>query len=168
MIDLAVPNNMPIVPLRFLGGVPLEPVTEPLAFPPGYGKQDFLIGAALLPETMSGLPSAARRVAVPGALNGFDGRWRSEAPAGDAEFGAAVAAWQQANAVSEVQAVLWRTLAEAPDPSVETKVLLALAAGDTASAEAYARELDPQRRRWLAGASSSLFGPAFAGLLNIF
>ena len=64
--------------------------------------------------------------------------------------------------------MLWRTLAEAPDPSVETRVLLALAGGDTASAQAYARELDPARGRWLAQASRSLFGPLFEGLLNIF
>jgi hypothetical protein len=172
LIDLAVANNMPIVPLRFLGGVPLEPVTEPLAFPPGYGQQDFLIGAPLLPETLAGLPSAARRAEVLAALNGFDGRWRSEAPSEDADFGAAVAAWRQAKGVSEVQAVLWRTLAEAPDPSAETKVLLALAAGDTVSARAQARELDPLRRGWLAQASTSLFGPlfesGFEGLLDIF
>ncbi|MFN8466920.1 MAG: hypothetical protein U0X20_15310 [Caldilineaceae bacterium] len=168
LIDLAVANSMPIVPVRFLGGVPLEPVAEPLAFPPGYGQQDFLIGPPLLPEALSGLPSAARRAAVLAALNGFEGRWRSEAPSADAAFGAAVAAWRQEKSVSEVQAVLWRTLAEAPDPSPETKVLLALAAGNTAGAEAYARELDPLRGRWLAGASKALFGPVFKGLLNIF
>ena len=172
LIDLAVANHMPIVPVRFLGGAPLEPVTEPPAFPPGCGQQDFLIGAPLLPETLAGLPSAARRAAVLGALNGFGGRWRGEAPTGDAEFSAAVAAWQQANGVSEVQAVLWRTLAEAPDPSAETKVLLALAAGDTTGAETHARELDPQRMRWLAQASRSLFGPLFGSgferLLDIF
>ncbi len=76
-------------------------VAEPLAFPPGYGKQDFLIGAPLLPEALSGLPSAARRAAVLGALNGFDGRWRTEAPVGDPDFGSAVAAWQQILATAE-------------------------------------------------------------------
>ena len=172
LIDLAVTNNMPIVPVRFLGGVPLESIAEPLAFPPGYGQQDFLIGAPLLPEALASLPSAARRAAVLAGLNGFGERWRRETPAGDADFGAAVAAWRQAKGVSEVQAVLWRTLAEAPNPSAETEVLLALAAGDSTRVEARARELDPLRRRWLAQASRSLFGSLFGlefeGLLNIF
>jgi hypothetical protein len=159
---------MPIVPVRFLGGVPLESIAEPLAFPPGYGQQDFLIGAPLLPEALAGLPSAARRAAVLAGLNGFGERWRRETPAGDADFGAAVAAWRQAKGVSEVQAVLWRTLAETPNPSAETEVLLALAAGDVPRAEAHARTLDPQGLRWLAQASRSLFGLEFEGLLNIF
>jgi hypothetical protein len=79
-----------------------------------------------------------------------------------------VAAWRQAIGVNEVQAVLWCTLADVPDPSVETKVLLALVAGDTQSVQVYARQLEPQRRGWLARASKSLFGLAFEGLLNTF
>ena len=35
---------------RFAGGLPVAPVDAPLAFPVDYGQQDFLIGAALLPE----------------------------------------------------------------------------------------------------------------------
>jgi hypothetical protein len=59
------------------------------------------------------------------ALNGFDGRWQHETPnPGDAAFAAEVAAWRQVQGVSEVQAVLYRTLATAPDPSAETQWLL--------------------------------------------
>jgi hypothetical protein len=64
LIDLAVSNETPIVPVRFAGGLPVTPVTAPLAFPVDYGQQDFLIGAPLLPEDVGaavvGGASAAR------------------------------------------------------------------------------------------------------------
>jgi hypothetical protein len=50
LIDLAVSQQTPIVPVRFAGGLPVTPVDAPLAFPVDYGQQDFLIGAPLLPE----------------------------------------------------------------------------------------------------------------------
>ena len=96
LIDLAVAKNVPIVPLRFAGGLPVAPVDAPLAFPVDYGQQDFLIGAPLLPELLAPLSSAERRARVLAALNGFDGRWADETPnPGDAAFAAEVAAWRQ-------------------------------------------------------------------------
>jgi len=78
---------VPIVPLRFAGGLPLAPVAEPLAFPVGYGKQDFWIGTPILPQAFASLPSAARKEAVLAALNGV---WRALAGritnAGDVAF----------------------------------------------------------------------------------
>ena len=129
LIDLAVAKGVPIVPLRFAGGLPVAPVSEPLAFPVDYGQQDFLIGAPLLPELLAPLTSAERRTRVLAALNGFDGRWTDETPnPGDAAFAAEVAAWRQAQGVAEVQAVLYRTLADVANPSAETQWLLGEAA----------------------------------------
>jgi 1-acyl-sn-glycerol-3-phosphate acyltransferase len=157
LIDLAVANGVPIVPLRFSGGLPLEPVTEPLAFPFGYGRQDFRVGVPILPEALAPLSSAARKAEVLDALNGFDAGPHGEIPqAGDAAFAAAVAAWLQAQGVGEVQAALWCTLQEAPNPSVETQALRALVEGETPALVA----LDAARRRWLAQAAR-LFGLDF-------
>jgi 1-acyl-sn-glycerol-3-phosphate acyltransferase len=154
LIDLAVANGVPIVPLRFSGGLPLEPVAEPLAFPFGYGKQNFAIGAPILPAVLAPLSSAARKVLVLDALNDFGGR-RDETPsAGDEAFAAAVAAWRQERGVSEVQAALWCTLQEVTNPSSETQALRALANGDAAAVEG----LGAARRRWLTSAAEGLFG----------
>jgi hypothetical protein len=88
------------------------------------------------------------------ALNGFDVGGGGEIPQeGDAAFAAAVDHWRQARGVGEVEAALWCTLCEAPDPSRETQVLRALAEGETAGAEL----LDGVQRRWLAQAAR-LFG----------
>jgi 3-hydroxymyristoyl/3-hydroxydecanoyl-(acyl carrier protein) dehydratase/1-acyl-sn-glycerol-3-phosphate acyltransferase len=154
LIDMAVANGVPIVPLRFSGGLPIEPVTEPLAFPFGYGKQDFRIGVPILAEALAPLSSAARKARVLEALNGFDVGGDGEIPQeGDSAFVAAVHHWRQARGVGEVEAALWCTLQESPNPSRETQVLRALVAGETSAVQA----LDGERRRWLAQAAS-LFG----------
>jgi len=130
LIDQAVAKNVPIVPVRFAGGLPVAPVDTPLAFPVAFGSQDFLVGAPLLPESLASLASSDRRTRVLDALNGFDRRWQVEIPnPGDAAFAAKVAEWQQERAVSELQAVLYRILEEALAPSTETQWLLAQVQG---------------------------------------
>ncbi len=125
LIDLAVAKDVPIVPLRFAGGLPVTPVAAPLDFPIDYGQQDFLIGAPLLPEVLAPLPSLERRTRVLEALNGFDTLRNNEEPnPGDPAFAVAVADWRQTQGVSEVEAVLYHTLAALPDPSEETQWLL--------------------------------------------
>ena len=154
LIDLAVANGMPIVPLRFAGGLPVARVAN------HWRSQWTMAGRTFGSARRSCLKRwwdchRPRKAAVLAALNGFGDRWRSETPnAGDADFAAAVAAWRQAHGVSEVQAVLWRTLAEVANPSLETQVLQALAEGKIAGVDA----LDLPRRRWLAQAAAELFG----------
>jgi acyl transferase domain-containing protein len=155
LIDLAVAKDVPIVPLRFFGGLPVAPVAEPLAFPVDYGRQDFLVGAPLLPELLAPLSSAERRVRVLAALNGFDERWQHETPnPGDAAFAAEVAQWRQTKGVSEVQAVLYRTLCEAAAPSAETQWLLDKVQGKRHKGFVPAAEV----KQWLAVVASQLLG----------
>jgi len=155
LIDLAVSQQTPIVPVRFAGGLPVTPVDAPLAFPVDYGQQDFLIGAPLLPEELAPLSSAERRVRVLAALNGFDGRWQQETPnPGDATFAAEVMAWQQERGVSEVQAALYRTLAAAPDPGHETQWLLDKVHGKRRRGHALADEV----KQWLGKVAHQLLG----------
>ena len=127
----------------------------PLAFPVDYGQQDFLVGAPLLPEMLAPLPSSERRTRVLDALNGFGGRWREETSnLGDAEFAAAVAAWRQERGVSEVQAVLYRTLAAVTDPGAETRWLLDKVQGKQSTGSGQSDEI----KRWLAVVETQLLG----------
>jgi 3-hydroxymyristoyl/3-hydroxydecanoyl-(acyl carrier protein) dehydratase len=155
LVDLAVSNDVPIVPLRFTGGLPRDPVAAPLAFPAGYGKQDFRLGTPILPEVLAPLASAARRELVLGSINGLTGRAGGEQPhGGDAHFAAQVAAWQAAQGVSEVQAALWCALEEVTQPSRETQVLRASVQGARRDKQGIAKP----RREWLARAAGELFG----------
>jgi hypothetical protein len=153
LIDLAVARGVAIVPVRFAGGLPAEPLSEPARFPVGYGKQDVLMGAPLLADELAPLSSAARKVAVLDALNGFQDRWRNEQPAeGDADFAAAVASWQAEHGVDPVQATLYRTLESAADPSEETRRLLAAVRGEEPLAG------EDGVTRWLRMVKAGLFG----------
>jgi len=155
LIDQAVAKHVPIVPVRFAGGLPVAPVDVPLAFPAAFGRQDFLVGAPLLPEVLAPLASPERRARVLDALNGFDGRWRAEIPnLGDAAFAARVAEWQQERGVSEVQAVLYRILEGVPTPSVETQWLLAQVQGRCGDAVGPVAAV----QRWLGTVTKTLLG----------
>jgi len=153
LIDLAVARGVAIVPVRFAGGLPVEPLSEPARFPVGFDKQDVLLGAPLPAEALAPLSSAARKAAVLAALNGFGDRWRDEQPAaGDAEFAAAVASWQALHGVDEVQATLYRTLESVVDPSEETRRLLAAIRGEAGIAG------EDGVTRWLRMCRVGLFG----------
>ncbi len=156
LIDLAVQRDIPIVPVRFMGGLPVEAVAEPLAFPVDYGQQDVLIGAPILPADLASLPSGERRDVVLAALNGFGGRWQAELPnPGDPDFAAAVADWRAAHGVGEPAAILYRILEAVPDPSEETRWLLAVLRGETPDP---ALAVDDATRAWIATFCREMLG----------
>ena len=157
LIDLAVAKGVPIVPVRFAGGLPVEPVAEPLAFPAGYGQQDIWIGAPLLPAQLAAQSSAARKSTVLAALNGFGDRWQTETPnPGDEDFAAAVASWRQTHAVTAIQAALFRTLEAAAGPSAETQWLLARLHGNAVAPDKGTP--DAPLQQWLRTVAEHLFG----------
>ncbi|PKL47313.1 MAG: hypothetical protein CVV42_13355 [Candidatus Riflebacteria bacterium HGW-Riflebacteria-2] len=59
-LDMAIDKNLPLVPLRFAGGLPAEPSSERHDFPYGNGKQDYLIGAPVMPEQLKKMPYGQR------------------------------------------------------------------------------------------------------------
>lgn len=69
-LDLAARLEVPIVPVRFAGALPVEPAPERLEFPLGFARQDIHIGRPLWPEELASLPLAERKRAVLDAING--------------------------------------------------------------------------------------------------
>ena len=43
-IDMAMQVNAPVVPIRFVGGLPADPMDRRIEFPLGMGTQDIYIG----------------------------------------------------------------------------------------------------------------------------
>jgi 3-hydroxymyristoyl/3-hydroxydecanoyl-(acyl carrier protein) dehydratase len=71
LLDMATELSMPIVPVHFAGGLPIEPLARKLEVPYGHAAQDYIFGAPLMPEELAALPYAARRQRVLTAINGL-------------------------------------------------------------------------------------------------
>ena len=154
IIDLALHLQVPIVPVRFSGGLPIEPVGRRLDFPVHMGAQDILFGTPIDPDKLRALPYAQRPQAVCDALNAVGHRLESEAPiAGSRSFAARVAGCMREHHVSEQQAVLIEALREHASPCVETQELVA-AIAEPVQAQGTPSPLSP----WLAQLRAFLLG----------
>ena len=131
-VDLALEANVPIVPVRFSGGLPREPLAQRTEFPIGMGRQDIWFGTPLLPSELSGMPYGERKKVVLNAMNALGPSPEQEQPLPpDPQFAARVATWQQAVGCSEEHAGLWVCLQDIAEPTPQIARLLAAAESGT-------------------------------------
>lgn len=78
--DLACSLGLPIVPVRFAGGLPVQPAEQRLEFPLGFAKQRYLLGSPIMPDVLRAIPSAARARHVVAAINALAPRPEDEQP----------------------------------------------------------------------------------------
>jgi hypothetical protein len=124
LIDLALACDTPIVPVRFVGGLPLESTGQRLEFPASAGRQDYMIGAAIDPNDLRAMPRPERSGFVRDRINALGPQGRDDAPlGGDPAFAAAVAAGR-ASGLDEVQSHLRAALAAFPELSEQSARLL--------------------------------------------
>ena len=69
LIDFAIKLNLPIIPVKFVGGLPVEPLSSPLNFPYGYTHQDYYLGKAIYPQELSKLGNLERKELILHRLN---------------------------------------------------------------------------------------------------
>jgi 3-hydroxymyristoyl/3-hydroxydecanoyl-(acyl carrier protein) dehydratase/1-acyl-sn-glycerol-3-phosphate acyltransferase len=118
-LDLALERELPIVPVRFTGGLPLEPVVRKLDFPVGMGAQDLHLGAPIEPDVLRALPYKARLEHVRTAIEALGPREeRPSAP--DLAFAADVARRMEQRSLDLPHAVLASLLFEHSSPSALT------------------------------------------------
>jgi hypothetical protein len=152
-VDMALATDSPIVPVRFVGGLPAEPLSERIEFPIGMGTQDIYLGAPISPATFEALPYKERKHVVIDALNALGpANAEEESHAGDAAFDGRVRSYQAATGASHEHAALFGMLRErrAPGDAV-ARLLAGHAAGRL--------ELpDSPVGRWLAELARRLYG----------
>ncbi|MEE8524918.1 MAG: hypothetical protein V3T72_13370, partial [Thermoanaerobaculia bacterium] len=152
-LDAAVAAEVPVVPVRFAGGLPVEPLTERIDFPFGCGQQDVRIGRPLLPDELAGLDYGQRRKTVMAAINALGPSAAEEVPLPqDPEFAAAVDEWRRATGVPLANAILYRTLETVAGPCPETLRLREAARSGCLTIS------DDPKDRWLAELAMRLFG----------
>lgn len=123
-LDLAAAARLPIVPIRFAGALPVEPVPARLEFPVGYARQDIHLGTPIQPDDLDGLASGERRDLVRDALNTTGPAIGSESPhAADPAFAAAVADLENELGMQTNRAVILRSLQEFGGASDLTETL---------------------------------------------
>ncbi|MBT4162702.1 MAG: hypothetical protein HOE54_15455, partial [Gammaproteobacteria bacterium] len=140
LIDFAVNHNLPIVPLCFAGGLPLEPRKERLEFPVDYGRQDFYVGAGIEPAELKALPYAERAKRVLAAINSLGPGIYDQPIEADESFAELLGS--TSGEKSETQQVLSSTLQMLPDMGKAMQTLL----DKTASADYSKDELTPAER----------------------
>jgi 3-oxoacyl-(acyl-carrier-protein) synthase/3-hydroxymyristoyl/3-hydroxydecanoyl-(acyl carrier protein) dehydratase/1-acyl-sn-glycerol-3-phosphate acyltransferase len=153
-LDMALAVGAPIVPVRFVGGLPREALAKRLEFPLGLGKQDYWVGRPILPEELTALPLKERKAAVLAAMNALGPPLAEEQPfPGDAQLVADVEAWRARTGCSEEDAVLFVTLATQPKLQAEARRLV-----DGARAWKLVVGGDA-KSQWLTGLARRFFGP---------
>jgi acyl transferase domain-containing protein/3-hydroxymyristoyl/3-hydroxydecanoyl-(acyl carrier protein) dehydratase/1-acyl-sn-glycerol-3-phosphate acyltransferase len=125
LVDLAVSRNVPIVPVRFVGGLPVEELSERIEFPVGLGAQHVFIGNPLLPEHLKALPPDQRRRLTIGRINALGPPLDEEVPSPPSEAllqAMASLPGGHPDSVNDVILTLFRSLKA---PTEETRQLLA-------------------------------------------
>ncbi|MBX2797451.1 MAG: polyketide synthase dehydratase domain-containing protein [Myxococcales bacterium] len=154
-VDMAMNVDAPIVPVRFVGGLPAEPLTERLEFPVGMGRQDVWLGKPILPETLRALTYKDRKDLVVAAMNSFGPPHTEETPfPGDPALEAATQAWVQRTGAERPHAALLQVLIEADDLTEATQRLIAGASSGQLDLG------DSPQDRWLSELASRLYGKA--------
>ncbi len=124
-IDMAMAVNAPIVPVRFIGGLPAEPLESRLEFPIGMGQQDIWYGRPLMPEELAAMPYGDRKRLVINAINGLGPDNAVEAPlAGDPALEAAASDWQSRSGAEAPHAVIKAVLENLDNPTETTRFIL--------------------------------------------
>ena len=153
-LDMALTVGAPIVPVRFVGGLPVEPLEKRLEFPVGFGRQEFWIGGPIEPAQLRPLTLKDRKKLVIDAINGLGPTAEQELPgAPDPAFAEAVAAWQSRAAGPERATLLATLDGMTEHRSAATRRLVAEArAGQVTDGEDAAARWLARLARWLLGA----------------
>ena len=142
-IDLAIELDIPIIPIGFTGGLPIEALETRSEFPIGYTQQNYHIGASISPSTLKQIPNAERKALVLERLNQLCEIKTASPQTPEHSFEQAVHLWMKQKGVSEIQAVLYKTLEEISAPAPEIRTML------RGIREGYLQVSDSPESRWL-------------------
>ncbi|MEM9220420.1 MAG: 1-acyl-sn-glycerol-3-phosphate acyltransferase [Cyanobacteria bacterium P01_F01_bin.150] len=124
-IDLALDLELPIVPVKFAGGLPIEPLKKRLEFPYGYGQQNYLLGQAIYPGDLRPMDIKERKAHILERLNTLGGAMSGQQPSpADTQFGQGVEEWMAQTNGLEVQAVLYKLMEQRSDSTPDLQALL--------------------------------------------
>lgn len=160
-VDLALDLDLPILPLRYSGGLPVEPLSEIISFPVGFGQQDYTLGRPLMPEALRRMPRPKAAEWVVETINQMAPLPEVETPLAVAPGrGEQIRALCAARKVTEIQAAVIVALQTLSDPSETTRSILNFPEGGVSGVVASADEVAWHREvaGWLWGADDRIHG----------
>jgi 3-hydroxymyristoyl/3-hydroxydecanoyl-(acyl carrier protein) dehydratase len=153
-IDMAVDLGRPVVPVRFVGGLPVAPVADEIDFPVGMGRQDIYLGRPISPEEFQPLNLRDRRQRLLDAINQLGPSNEVEEPfAPDPALASAAGRWAEQTGAHPGLAVIFTLLRELADPSPE---IAAIVEGAKTGVLHVSNTPEGQ---WLAELARRLYGP---------
>ena len=109
--DMCVQTGIPIVPVRFLGGLPRQnPEKVKYNFPIGYGKQDIYVGEPIASQDLAHMPYAERARYIRDSINGLGADVENEVTAPNPAFEQAVISHQEEFQCDEVGSTIYQAL----------------------------------------------------------
>ena len=121
LLELAMAVELPVAPVRFVGGLPVEPVVDKLEFPVGMGRQDYYVGRPIMPDELKSLSYKARIERVIAAINGLGPSEEWPKPADLAFASRARARQAREPAIDWPFTVMSEVLASLDSPSPSTR-----------------------------------------------
>lgn len=128
LIDMACAEGIPLVPVRFSGGLAAGATEFRLNYPLGFGTQDILVGKPIEPEVLRQMSSSVRRQYILQQLNGLTLKPERPNPPNLA-FEGQIDKWRKWTAIAEEKLALIAALAHLDSPSQETVALLSAIQG---------------------------------------
>lgn len=124
-IDLALELNLPIIPVKFIGGLPIKPLEKRLDFPIHYTYQNYHLGKVIYPVDIKPIANLERKKLILERLNNLGGKPDTSFPnQPDMNFEKEVQSWMKRMGVSEIHAVLYKMLEKIDNPSHVVKALV--------------------------------------------
>jgi hypothetical protein len=125
-IDLALSLGCPVVPVKFRGGLPIEPLEGFIDFPVGYGALDCLIGRPISAGELAALRYPQRQTLLMERINALGGDLVEEIPClPDPAFKTEMRRLMvRFGVLDPALAVIWAALARLPRPSPEIALAL--------------------------------------------
>jgi 1-acyl-sn-glycerol-3-phosphate acyltransferase len=163
--ELALATGAPVVPVRFVGGLPIDDGGAKLDAPVGMGKQMVRLGRPITSDELASVAAEERAGHLRAAINALQD-CRTETPgAPDERFAAAAEEWSARTGAEPMAAVLLEALIRrvergpGRDPGDRCAALVAVARLHREGRTAVLRVSDDDEGRWLAGLAAFLFGP---------
>ena len=124
MIDLATNNELPIVPVKLVGGLPPTSLVHKLEFPYELGQQDYILGEPVSCQTLLDLPYAERSQYILTKLNNLGPIGEGDVPLQSDHGLVNMVSEHQASGITEIQAVLRAAIETLADVCEETELAM--------------------------------------------